>query len=101
MKSQYLKKKTVKRLEDGHHSDLMCLIEEAVDIYMEESFERGHQSFFGDAPVHAHRLSLKICEWFQIAGFSCTMIDKDTASINVESDDIAKIIEEYFNSLKK
>lgn len=87
MKSQLLKKKTVKSLKEGSYTSLINIIEEAIDLYGEKEFERGYQSFFGDASVHASRIASDIY---------CAFRD----SITLTEESMAKIIEEYFNSLK-
>jgi len=82
MKPKHIKKETAKRLREGFHTDLMELIEEAIDLYGEKDFERGYQSFFADAHIHAIRIASDL---------------KCASSKNI---DPVKIIEDYFNSLK-
>ena len=82
MKPKHIKKETAKRLREGFHTDLMELIEDGIDLYGEKNFERGYQSFFGDASVHAERIA--------------TMLFTYPDSINPAKE----IIEDYFNSLK-
>lgn len=84
MKPKHIKKETAQRIRDGFHSDLMSLIEEGIDLYTEKTFMRGHDSFFEDASVHAYRIA--------------ELIRDVKRGSTVE--DLAKIIEYYFNSFK-
>ena len=86
MKPKHIKKETAKRLREGFHTDLMGLIEEAIDLYGEKEFERGYQSFFGDAHVHASRIA---------SDLKCAFAKK-----KLTEDKTAIVIEDYFNSLK-
>ena len=90
MKSKHIKKETAKRLREGYHTYLMEAIEESIDLYTEETFSRGHDSFFADASVHAYRIAEKI--------FKEYTNQKDGKYKDPK--DLAKVIEEYFNSLK-
>ena len=94
MKSKHIKKETAKRLREGFHTDLMELIEDGIDLYGEKNFERGYQSFFGDASVHALRIAKNIEE----RGVVVVLGSKYDVFMTTES--LAKIIEKYFNSLK-
>lgn len=87
MKPKHIKKETAKRLREGFHTDLMELIEEAIDLYGEKDFERGCQSFFADASVHASRIANEI-------KLSSNSIGDLTEG------GMSAIIENYFNSLK-
>ena len=86
MKPKHIKKETAKRLREGYHTYLMEAIEESIDLYTEETFSRGHDSFFADASVHAQKIAELLHGTRTIMGFT--------------KDDFAKIIEDYFNSLK-
>ncbi len=90
MKSKHIKKETAKRLREGFHTDLMELIEDGIDLYGEKDFERGYQSFFGDAHVHARNLASEIHINFGVT----------STELQAPIDDLANVIEEYFNSLK-
>ena len=90
MKAKHIKKETAKRLREGYYSDLMDLIGEAVDIYTDKNFSRGYDSFFDDASVHAHRIAELLNRNFNTGGW---YFDR-------EIEKFAKVIEEYFDSLK-
>ena len=97
MKSKHIKKETAKRLREGFHTDLMELIEDGIDLYGEKNFERGYQSFFGDAAVHSQRIAEVIKSYAPLIGHTPR---KGEICHVLELDDLAKVIEEYFNSLK-
>ena len=90
MKAKHIKKETAKRLREGYYSDLMDLIGEAVDIYTDKNFSRGYDSFFDDASVHAYRIA--------------ELLHKCRGAVKLYPDGgteaFAKVIEEYFDSLK-
>lgn len=90
MKPKHIKKETAKRLREGYHTYLMEAIEESIDLYTEETFSRGHDSFFADASVHAIRIASEIHINFGVSN----------TELNAPIKDLAKVIEEYFNSLK-
>ena len=99
MKPKHIKKETAKRLREGFHTDLMELIEEAIDLYGEKDFERGYHSFFADASVHASRIAELIGEAFITSDIPVVYKPKGSRVV-FESNDLAKVIENYFNSLK-
>ena len=86
MKPKHIKKETAKRLREGFHTDLMELIEDGIDLYGEKNFERGYGAFFEDGSMHAQRLAEHIKYYVGFGGF--------------KELDLAKVIEDYFNSLK-
>ena len=90
MKPKHIKKETANRLRMGFHTDLMNVFEEAVDLYTEDSFNRGYDSFFDDARIHAERLAERI--------MTLSAMRSAKAPFNVIA--ATEVIEEYFNSLK-
>lgn len=100
MKPQYIKNKTAQRLRDGFHTDLMAIFEESIDLYTEKNFNRGHDSFFEDASIHAYRIAEQICNHFDAYGIKLTFIPKATGYDAFDTEDLAKVIEDYFNSIK-
>jgi hypothetical protein len=98
MKPKHIKKETAKRLREGFHTDLMNVFEEAVDLYGEDEFERGYQSFFGDASAHAERIAGLIN--FALAGKYAGEGNPHRAKSLLPLSIMERVIEEYFNSLK-
>lgn len=92
MKSNYLKKKTVRRLKWGCSQEFLNLIEEAYDLLNEDKVDAGYRMAMQDMAVRSYRLAehLTKIELEQPKGRFKTM------------DDLAKAIEDYFTeALKK
>lgn len=99
MKPKHIKKETANRLRMGFHTDLIDIFEEAIDLYIEDSFNREYDSFFADSAVHSKRIAVKISNAIS-AGEVSGSFGMLHSTFFYDSDDLAKVIEEYFNSLK-
>ena len=79
-------KKTIKRIKEGYHDDLMDSIEFLIDTYNENKFDLGYESCMSDMSVRSYRLAEHIEK-------NCKFLSKE---------ELAKIIEAYFiNALKE
>jgi hypothetical protein len=75
-------KKTLKRIKEGYHGDLMEAIEFLLDTYNEDKWNGGYQSCFQDMAVRSQRLAEHI----------------NNKYLNgAKKDDLSEIIIEYFN----
>ena len=93
-----LSKELQREIADGQHSALMQGIEELIDMYHNKSFEAGYESAKDDVCVHSLRLAEHIKDSAPLIGHK---IRKNEDVHVVEVDDLAKLIEEYFeNALK-
>lgn len=88
-----ISKKTIKRISEGYHDDLMESIEFLIDTYNEDKFNAGYASCMEDMSVRSYRLAEYIQDKY--TSYQDKMYEMDT-------DECAKLIEEYFtNALKE
>ena len=87
-KMRKISKKTIKRIKEGYHDDLMESIEFLIDTYNEEKFDAGYRSSLNDIRVLSGELAEKIIGV------------RNTASKGLlfNYDTISKIIEEFFTN---
>ena len=81
-----LKKETVKRLKNGSYSTLIEVFEEAIDTYNDKAFERGYSACLDDMSVRSQLLA--------------EYIDKHSEA-PLKVDELAKVIDDYFNDTFK
>jgi hypothetical protein len=84
-------KKTLKRIKRGYHDDLMEAIEFLLDTYNEDKFEEGYKSRIQDEAVVSCQLAEHIAK----------RIDKPYKPGDVKVDELAKVIEGYYNKVLK
>ena len=84
-------KKTIKRIKDGYHDDLMESIEFLIDTYNEDKFDAGYKSCMEDLSVRSYRLAEHIHRNFGLS----------SDELKAPLDDLTKAIEEYFNEALK
>jgi len=90
-------KKTIKRIKEGFHDDLMDAIEFLIDSYDEDKFDNGYRSCLEDLSVRSYRLAEHIVK-------NTTLGNKDTVKEDFTStavDDLAKVIENYYTNVLK
>jgi len=94
-----ISKKTIKRIKNGYHDDLMDAIEFLVDTYNEDKFDAGYKSCMEDLFVRSYKLAEHIKDKAPSIGHR----PKKEEIVHVlEIDDLAKLIEDYFtNALKE
>lgn len=85
-----LTKKTVKRLKNGSYGTLVEVFEEMVDTYNEDKFDNGYKSCLFDLSVRSYRLAGHILKHTTFGG-------KKPKFTETAQDDLAKVIEDYFN----
>jgi hypothetical protein len=90
-------KKTIKRINDGYHDDLMEAIEFLIDSYKEDKFDAGYACALDDMEVRGYRLAEYIVKQAEERG----KLGKDSSGEPMayfnDTDDLAQVIEEYFN----
>ena len=93
-----LSKDLQREIADGDHSALMQGIEELIDMFNNSPWEDGYEACKDDVSVHSLRLAEHIKDSAPLIGHK---IRKNEEVHVVEVDDLAKLIEEYFeNALK-
>jgi hypothetical protein len=94
-------KKTIARIKDGFHDDLMEAIEFLIDTYNEDKFEAGYLSAMEDLSVRSYRLAEAIMSTPKKRVSKGTDAKGKPIYFFETVDDLAKVIEEYFtNALK-
>lgn len=95
-----LSKETYKSILRGEHSGLMQGIEDLIDMYNNKPWTDGYEACKDDVCVHSSRLAELIGEKFKSGEIPVTWKFKREV-LTIETEDIAKVIEEYFeNALK-
>lgn len=87
-------KKTIKRIKDGFHDDLIESIEFLIDTYNEDKFDAGYKSCMEDMSVRSYRLAEYIVEHTTLGGKKTGKFDFDQGAKEI----LAKVIEEYFTN---
>jgi len=92
-----INKKTLKKIKQGDMNALLGAIEDLHWLYNEQSFDDGYKSCLQDMAVRSYRLAERIFAFIDVEkkeDGSCVLL--------VESaDNLAKVIEEYFNEALK
>ena len=94
-------KKTIKRIKAGYHDDLMEAIEFLIDSYDEDKYEAGYKCRIDDEAVVAYRLAEHILNCLKEKTLTVVVDKKGNGNIVLESDDLAKVIEEYYTEALK
>jgi hypothetical protein len=89
-----ISKKTLQRIKEGYHSDLMEAIEFLLETYNENKFDAGYCSCLADMAVRSQRLADHIKDSAPTIGHKPR---KGEEVHVVEVGDLAKVIIEYFN----
>jgi hypothetical protein len=84
-------KETLKRIKEGDYSALIGAIEFLIDTYNEDKFDAGYTSALQDLSVRSYRLAEHIAK----------RIDKPYKPGDVKVDELAKVIESYYNKALK
>lgn len=79
-------KKTLKRIKEGYHDDLMEAIEFLIDTYDEDKFDAGYRSCLEDLSVRSYRLAVYLSE----------RVEKP-----ISCEEFAKFIEDYYTEALK
>jgi len=87
-------KKTLKKLRQGDYSTLIEAIECLLGSYEEDKFSLGYASCLSDMSVRSHELAEHISK--KAKKYGKTKKDFDKVYF-IEQDDLAQIIEDYFN----
>lgn len=96
-----LSKELQKKISEGYHDALMEGIEELIDMYNNKPWTMGYEACKDDVCIHSLRLAEHICEHFANVGVDILEAKDGRGFIRFESDDMGRIIEEYFeNALK-
>jgi len=94
-------KKQIKLIKEGYHDVLMDCLDFLLDSYDENKFDSGYRSCMEDMSVRSERLAEHILKTMKKKELHVTVDKRGFASIEFDSDELAKIIEEYFTEALK
>jgi len=86
-----ISKKTISRIKQGYHDDLMDSIEFLIDTFESDKFDAGYLSCLQDMSVRSYRLAEYIIKNFNTGG----------STLEASIDTLSEAIEEYFNEAIK
>jgi translation elongation factor EF-Ts len=95
-------KKQIKQIRSGNHATLMECLEFLLDSYEEDKYELGYDSCVADLSVHAQRLAKYITKtMIKIGKTAKEMSSEDVMYVFDDTKTLAKVIEDYFNTIIK